>query len=244
MSAPQASIDRAEATRGDHVAPSRTGGRGHAGERRPTPVRTPADSRRQERIEAIVSAAVNLFTVRAYDDVSIDDIASGAGVAHGLISYYFEGKRGVYAAAVTQVSDEFLAFQWPRADETSIGDRLTGLLYRHFQYVREHPDRYRLLIQSSYPDPELQTTLAATRSAAVTESLRCPIDRSGLLGASLNAWAGFLESATRCWLTDTSLRVDDVVDLCVHTLVSTVHVASGFRHDADVVVTALAKAST
>ena len=184
---------------------------------------------------------MELFTIRQYDQVSIDDIARHAGVAHGLISYHFEGKHGVYSAAVTQISNEFLDFQCPRPEETTVSQRIRGFLHRHFEYVRVNPARYRLLIPSAHPDTALQSALAAARSAALAESLRCPTNQPGLVGASLQGWSGFVESVTGCWMTDPGLQIDDVVELCVHSLVGSVNVASGFRHGCETVLSVLAQ---
>src|SRR6185503_5679132 len=50
----------------------------------------------QERREQILDAANALFAERAYDEVSIEDIASSAGVTRGLVHHYFGGRKEVY----------------------------------------------------------------------------------------------------------------------------------------------------
>ena len=44
----------------------------------------------------ILDAANGLFAERAYDEVSVEDIASSAGVARGLVHHYFGGRKDVY----------------------------------------------------------------------------------------------------------------------------------------------------
>ena len=49
-----------------------------------------------ERRDQILDAANALFAERAYDEVSIEDIASSAGVTRGLVHHYFGGRKEVY----------------------------------------------------------------------------------------------------------------------------------------------------
>src|SRR6476619_5182442 len=48
------------------------------------------------RREQILDAANALFAERAYDEASIEDIASAAGVTRGLVHHYFGGRKDVY----------------------------------------------------------------------------------------------------------------------------------------------------
>ena len=49
-----------------------------------------------QRREQILDAANALFANRAYDEVSIEDIARAAGVTRGLVHHYFGGRNDVY----------------------------------------------------------------------------------------------------------------------------------------------------
>src|SRR3954453_18171093 len=49
-----------------------------------------------QRREEILAAANALFAERAYDEVSIEDIAGAAGVTRGLVHHYFGGRKDVY----------------------------------------------------------------------------------------------------------------------------------------------------
>src|SRR3954465_5163220 len=49
-----------------------------------------------QRRDQILDAAGILFAQRAYDEVSVEDIAGSAGVTRGLVHHYFGGRRDVY----------------------------------------------------------------------------------------------------------------------------------------------------
>ena len=56
-----------------------------------------------QRREQILDAASALFAERAYDEVSIEDIASAAGVTRGLVHHYFGGRNDVYIALLERL---------------------------------------------------------------------------------------------------------------------------------------------
>src|SRR3954470_16155216 len=55
------------------------------------------------RREQILHAANALFAERAYDEVSIEDIASCAGVTRGLVHHYFGGRKDVYVGLLERL---------------------------------------------------------------------------------------------------------------------------------------------
>src|SRR3954453_18629340 len=56
-----------------------------------------------QRREQILDAAGALFAARAYDEVSIEDLAGAAGVTRGLVHHYFGGRKGVYVALLERL---------------------------------------------------------------------------------------------------------------------------------------------
>ena len=56
-----------------------------------------------QRREQILDAANALFAERGYDEVSVEDIASSAGVARGLVHHYFGGRKQVYIALLERL---------------------------------------------------------------------------------------------------------------------------------------------
>jgi TetR/AcrR family transcriptional regulator len=52
--------------------------------------------------ENLIATAVPLFAAKGLNGVSVREIASAAGVNLSMISYYFGGKEGLYAAVLTE----------------------------------------------------------------------------------------------------------------------------------------------
>ena len=56
-----------------------------------------------QRREQILDAANALFAERGYDEVTVEDIASAAGVTRGLVHHYFGGRKEVYIALLERL---------------------------------------------------------------------------------------------------------------------------------------------
>ena len=54
-----------------------------------------------------------LFNERAYDEISIDDIAAAAGISKGLLYHYFSSKRVFYVETVRAAATEMIAITAP-----------------------------------------------------------------------------------------------------------------------------------
>src|SRR5262245_15347263 len=57
-----------------------------------------------QRRDQILDAANALFAERAYDEVSVEDIANSASVTRGLVWHYFGGSKEVYIALLERLA--------------------------------------------------------------------------------------------------------------------------------------------
>src|SRR3954466_13874870 len=71
---------------------------------RPRRVRLDNDERRAQ----LLALARSAFSDRAYDDVSIDDLAREAKISKGLLYHYFPTKRDLYVAGLRQIADDLV----------------------------------------------------------------------------------------------------------------------------------------
>ena len=80
----------------------------------------------------ILDGANTLFAERAYDDVSIEDIAIAAGVTRGLVHPYFGGRKDVFigllerAGRSARAPVEHPVLRWLDWTEAPSGSRRSG----------------------------------------------------------------------------------------------------------------------
>ena len=98
-----------------------------------------------ERRLELISAALEVFGDRDYDEVSVDEVAEAAGVSHGLVFRYFGSKKGLYVACLTPLIDAFRARIEPDPELPPI-ERLREGLRNFADAISEHPAGYRNLM--------------------------------------------------------------------------------------------------
>src|SRR4051812_49933895 len=84
----------------------------------------------QRRVQ-ILDAANALFAERAYEEVSIEDIARSAGVSRGLVHHYFGGRKEVYIGLLERLGalrEEQLAPPAGRSARARVADTRTRRL--------------------------------------------------------------------------------------------------------------------
>ena len=68
------------------------------------PERRSNQERREQSIEQVLAAALELFVTRGYHSTSIDDIARAAGLTKGAVYFYFKGKSALLLELLSQSS--------------------------------------------------------------------------------------------------------------------------------------------
>lgn len=84
---------------------------------------------REDRQELILDAVLHLLAEHGIAGVSIRSVAREAGVAHGLVGYYYEDKVGLIRAALQRIEEQDAALLAPQSD-SSPEERLRASLRR------------------------------------------------------------------------------------------------------------------
>ncbi len=85
----------------------------------------------------ILSAALNLFRDRGFDETSMREIATAAGVAIGAAYYYFDSKEALVMAFYHQANDAMReTIEAALARKTDLKSRLRAVIDVKFEYFR------------------------------------------------------------------------------------------------------------
>lgn len=117
--------------------------------------------------EKIIETALELFSQRGYDGVSVREIAKAVGIRESSIYNHFENKRAIFDGIVDfclQQSETYFrrsALPFAEGDDASVYkgigmDRLQELIERTFLFFFDDPwnQRFRrLLLLSQFADP-------------------------------------------------------------------------------------------
>jgi AcrR family transcriptional regulator len=161
------------------------------------------------RREQILSAANVLFVERAYDEVSIEDIANAAGVTRGLVHQYFGGRKEVYISLLARLGaqrrDELRS---PVGRGARARDRQRIALAR-LDRGQPHDLARHDRARGDIADPDVRRVVAdlVRHAVALLTTFHADIgEDSPRLRYALECWTGLNRTATRCWLRGEATR--------------------------------------
>ena len=163
-----------------------------------------------ERREQILDAANELFAERAYDEVSIEDIANSAGVTRGLIHHYFGGRNDVYVGLLERLGARREERLRPPAGRSSRA-RVADSVSRWLDWTEANRTIWLATIGhgEDIADPEVRQVVAdlVRRAVALLAAFHADIaDDSPRLRYALECWTGLNRAATRRWLHGEATR--------------------------------------
>ncbi|MET8145488.1 TetR/AcrR family transcriptional regulator [Sphaerisporangium sp. NPDC005288] len=186
------------------------------------------DRRREE----LMAAALELFSKRDAEDVSIDDVASAAGASRALVYHYFGGKQELYVAALRSAALELEERLRPVHGGTAFEELAAGLT-RYFDFVEDHAAGFAALLRGGPANRagEVGEIVEGVRQRLfkmITNQLRVS-EPSPALRATLRAWIASVETAGLDWLENRDIERPELERLLVEQMVALLEVAA--RHD-------------
>ncbi|MFF5299834.1 MULTISPECIES: TetR/AcrR family transcriptional regulator [unclassified Streptomyces] len=173
----------------------------------------------EERRQQLIGVALDLFSHRSPDEVSIDEIAAAAGISRPLVYHYFPGKLSLYEAALQRASDD-LAGRFVVAEEGSLGGRLLRVMGRFFDFVDDHGPGFAALMRGG-PAVGSSTTNAlvdGVRQAAYLQILsHMKVEQPpARLELMVRSWISLVESTALIWLDGRRIPRADLERQLVH----------------------------
>lgn len=159
--------------------------------------------RSQVRRAELIAIGRKLFADTSYDALSVDDIAKHAGVAKGLIYYYFTNKRGYYLAIVEDSVAELVARAGAEG-EVPNAERVRSTIDGYLYYAEHHQAAYRTIVTGgvgsdsqvlAIRDAVREELVATIAEGAYGRRAVPPIARLALIG-----WLSGVEGSTLDWI--------------------------------------------
>ncbi|MFA3874240.1 TetR/AcrR family transcriptional regulator [Streptomyces sp. MMCC 100] len=188
----------------------------------------------EERRQQLIGVALDLFSRRSPDEVSIDEIASAAGISRPLVYHYFPGKLSLYEAALQRASDDLAArFVEPR--QGPLGARLLRVMGRYFDFVDEHGPGFSALMRGG-PAVGSSTTNAlvdSVRQAAYVQILSHldVTEPPARLELVVRSWISLAESTALLWLDGRRIPRAELETQLVHDFAALVAVSAAYDEE-------------
>ncbi|MFC4062696.1 TetR/AcrR family transcriptional regulator [Planomonospora corallina] len=198
---------------------------------RPARRRLSVDRRREE----LMAAALELFSRRDAEDVSIDDVASAAGASRALVYHYFGGKQELYVAALKSAAAQLEARLKPQGNGRPL-DELASGLERYFDFVEEHAAGFAALLKGGPANRsgEIGEIVDSVRHRLLRLIMRqMRVEEPGpALRITLRSWIASVETAGLDWLEHRDIERPTLERMLVDHMVALLGVAA--NHDPQV----------
>ena len=157
-----------------------------------------------QRREQILDAANALFAERGYEEVSIEEIASSAGVTRGLVNHYFGARKDVYIALLERLGAE-REEQLPPPAGRSARARVADNVSRWLDWTEANRTIWLATLGRGEdigdPDVRRVVTDLVRRAVAIVAAHHADIaEDTPRLRYALECWTGLNRAATRRWL--------------------------------------------
>jgi AcrR family transcriptional regulator len=165
----------------------------------------------EQRREQLIAVALELFSRRPPEEVSLDDVAAAAEASRPLVYRYFPGgKQQLYEAALKTAASELIS-RFVEPAEGSPTERLAHALDRYLAFVHEHAAGYGALLRGG-------SAVETQRTTAMVDEVRRAAFRSIVqhlevaeagprLGLLIRSWIAVVEATAL-----TSLDEGDIGD--------------------------------
>lgn len=187
---------------------------------RPRRVRLDNDQRRAQ----LLGLAKSAFSDRAYDDVSIDDIAREAKISKGLLYHYFPTKRDLYVAGLREIANDLVQAVTSIAADLAPIERARAGLDAYLDHITRHVRAFVSLMRGGIgSDPEVADVVESVRGQMFDTFLKDQPFAPLLKGnprfeTAIRGWIGFVEGATIDWCVEPKLTRTELRELMVEIL--------------------------
>jgi AcrR family transcriptional regulator len=173
------------------------------------------------RRDQILDAANALFAERGYDAVSIEDIASAAGVTRGLVHHYFGGRKDVYIGLLERLGAQRESELRPPVGRSARA-RVADTVSRWLDWTQANRTIWLATIAhgEDIADPDVSRVVAdlVRRAVAILAAHHADIAQdTPRLRYALECWTALNRAATRRWLRGEATR-DATHELLASTL--------------------------
>ncbi|MEV7070768.1 TetR/AcrR family transcriptional regulator [Streptomyces sp. NPDC093990] len=188
----------------------------------------------EERRQQLIGVALELFARRSPDEVSIDEIASAAGISRPLVYHYFPGKLSLYEAALKRAAQD-LASRFEEPHEGALGRRLLRVMRRFFDFVDEHGPGFSALMRGgpAVGSSATNALIDSVRQVAyeqILSHLRVT-DPPARLELLIRSWISLVESTALIWLDGRRVPRGELEVQLVHDFAALAAVAAAYDEE-------------
>jgi AcrR family transcriptional regulator len=181
------------------------------------------DERRRE----VIEAGSRLFAERAFEEISMRQIAEAAGISKGLLYHYFPSKTELFKAAVEEHATELQRLIEPAGTGNPL-EQLSRTLDGYLAWIQANARAWSKLMQSANTLPEARA-IVETFQARTLEQILASVTTNKTprpaLRTALKGWLGYIDAAILDWIENHDLKREQLRDLLLSAFGASLHAA-------------------
>lgn len=169
-----------------------------------------------ERRAQILTAARRILQDTPIEDVSVEAVASEAGVSPGLLFHYFGSQRKFRQAVLEMATAELLAHVRPDP-ELSPAEQLSTGIGTFVDYVSRFPTIYQAVtrLNRSADIRALHTSSRAVIGTWIVEAVEgAGAEPTPTIRLTVKAWLAYVEEAVLAWLAAPDIGKEELAGMC------------------------------
>jgi AcrR family transcriptional regulator len=154
-----------------------------------------------ERRRQLLDAGAELFAQHSFEEISMREIAEGAGVSKPLLYHYFPSKIDLFKAAVSEKAEELQQLIEPSGEGQAI-EQLSQILDSYLAWIEDNAETWSKLLRSAATLPEGRELVEGFRKrtmdlilAQLTEGQK----PRPALRIAVKGWLGYMDAAILDW---------------------------------------------
>jgi AcrR family transcriptional regulator len=167
----------------------------------------------EERRRQLIDAAIELYSRRPFEQVSVEDIAEAADVSRALFYRYFSGPADLFGAA-SRVAIDSLVARLTAPRQGTPEEQLRAGVAEYIDFVEQHSTAFVAVVRNSSAISADTKGLVEEVRLAIVDVIKTGAGLTGpmpLIDLTIWCWTAAMEEATLNWLRDPLLDKDALV---------------------------------
>lgn len=181
----------------------------------------------EERRQQLVDIGLELLESRPTHDLTLEEVASTAGVSRTLVFHYFPSKAEFFSAVVATAGRRLVEAS-PAVPEADVETRLRAMVSAFLRFVARKRGTYLALVRGAPGvGPSVMSELERARAALVglwLEAAEWPLS-DDITQLAVRGWLGALEEVALVAAEGTTVPGPEVVEVLVRSLLANLEIA-------------------
>lgn len=170
----------------------------------------------------LIALGVEMLATRRLDELSVELIATTAGISRGLLFHYFSSKQDFHVEVARAAAADMIRRTEPDPSLPPV-EALRGAITAFIDYVEENPDNYKSLVRGAASgDARMRAIFDDTRSTLARRIVgvigELGLELSPRAELAVQGWVAYVEECVIRWIDTRTIERGSLEDMLTKSL--------------------------